>query len=334
MFYRRSTPRTRKRLILTVLTIILSIFSAILSVSCNLTDHDLTGNAFGSYFSIEYTGENRDDELRSVIDLLDHNFDTDGNGDVAKINSAPVNSAVTVNEYTFAALTLAFEVAEASGEAFTPAAFPLTELWGFAPNNFTGTATSVPSAERVSEVLNVVGIRHFSLDKANSTVTKLTDGAKLDLGGIGKGFAAETVRNMLGDKAKVIDFGATFYISDPVKVSIQNPRGDDLIASATVSHSSVATSGDYQRYYIFDGVRYHHIMGINGYPSGYGAADPVISATVTSPNAAISDALSTAAMVLGNTVELETLLNKYNATAVLFTASAHYYIGDTPFIIN
>ena len=146
--------------------------------------------------------------------------------------------------------------------------------------------------------------------------------------------AADTVKEVLGDDATAIDFGATLYLTDEAKVYIQNPRSNDFVASATISDLSVATSGDYQRYYFFDGVRYHHVIGRDGYPAGIFDGDPVVSATITSPSAAVSDALSTAAMVLGNTDTLKALLDKYDAAAVLITESGRYVVGDSPFVFE
>ena len=330
MLYRRSASRTYKGVILIAFAVILSILIPIFSASCNARTHTLTGNAFGSYYSVEYMGDNRDDELRELISALDEAFAVNGSGDIASINASPVGKSVKVNSYTFRALTLAFEIACASDEAFTPAAYPLTELWAFAPDNYIGAANSIPSEESVGRTLKTVGTEHFALGD-EQTVTKLTDGAGLDLGGIGKGFAADEVSELLGEDLLVADFGATFRVTAPVKISIQNPRGSNLVAEATVSYSSVATSGDYQRFYVVDGVRYNHIMGRDGYPAGHFSEDPVISATVTSPSAALSDALSTAAMVLGNSDELSRLLEKYDASCVLFTETERFTVGNAPF---
>lgn len=334
MLYRRSASRARKRItapVAAILSVIIAVTVAATCVACNTRDHVLTGTAFGSYYSIEYTGEDRDEHLKTLISELNDDFDVTGSGDIATINAASANTPVPVSDLTFKALSLAFGIAADSDSAFDPTVYPLTELWGFAPEDYTGTATSVPSDEQISLTLESVGTDLFVLNEADKTVTKLKDGAELDVGGIGKGFAADEVFELLGEDLLVADFGATFRVTAPVKISIQNPRGSNLVAEATVSYSSVATSGDYQRFYVVDGVRYNHIMGRDGYPAGHFSEDPVISATVTSPSAALSDALSTAAMVLGNSDELSRLLEKYDASCVLFTETERFTVGNTPF---
>ena len=337
MLYRRTTPRTRKRItapVAAILSVIIAVTVAATCVACNTRDHVLTGTAFGSYYSIEYTGEDRDEQLKTLISELNDDFDVTGSGDIAAINATSANTPVPVSDLTFKALSLAFGIAADSDSAFDPTVYPLTELWGFAPEDYTGTATSVPSDEQISLTLESVGTDLFVLNEADKTVTKLKDGAELDVGGIGKGFAADTVKEVLGDDATAIDFGATLYLTDEAKVYIQNPKSNDFVASATISDLSVATSGDYQRYYFFDGVRYHHVIGRDGYPAGIFDGDPVVSATITSPSAAVSDALSTAAMVLGNTDTLKALLDKYDAAAVLITESGRYVVGDSPFVFE
>ena len=261
---------------------------------------------------------------------VDLNFAAEGTGDIGKINAAPKGEPVKVGETTFALLELAFEISEKSGGAFNPAAFPLTELWRFSPSNYIGAASSIPDPEDIAEALNVSSVSLFRLDKTALTVTKLVDGAALDAGAIGKGFAADRLFEIIGGSG-IVDAGGTFRVSEPVKMYIQNPRGSDYVAEATLSNIAVATSGDYQRYYFVDGKRIHHILAPDGYPAGYFSEDPVVSVTVTGGSAAVCDALSTALMVTGYSPEAAELTAYYECQALLFTETGYYEIGDSPF---
>lgn len=287
----------------------------------------------GSYYSVEYSGKNVDDEIKEFMSKADSDFSATGTGDIGRINAAPAGEAVSVSETTFALLKLAFEISEKSGGAFNPAAFPLTELWRFSPSNFIGAASSIPSPEDIAEALKLSSVSLFRLDESDHTVTKLVDGAALDAGAIGKGFAADRLFELIGGSG-IVDAGATFRVSEPVKMYIQNPRGSDYVAEATLSNVAVATSGDYQRYYFVDGKRIHHILAPDGYPAGYFSEDPVVSVTVTGESAAVCDALSTALMVIGYAPEAVELTNYYSCQAILFTETGYYEIGDSPFEVT
>lgn len=331
MLYRRSASRTRKRIKLTALALaIISVaFIAATLSGCNATK-TVAGTALGSYYSVEYTGKNVDDQIKAFMADVDLNFAAEGTGDIGKINAAPAGEPVKIGETTFALIELAFEISEKSGGAFNPAAFPLTELWHFSPSNYIGAASSIPDAEDIAETLKISSVAMFSLDKTALTVTKLVDGAALDAGAIGKGFAADRIFEIIGGSG-IVDAGGTFRVSEPVKMYIQNPRGSDYVAEATVSNIAVATSGDYQRYYFVDGKRIHHIIAADGYPAGYFSEDPVVAVTVTGASAAICDALSTALMVTGYSPEAAELTAYYECQALLFTETGYYEIGDSPF---
>lgn len=334
MLHRRRTSRTRKGITATalILLLIFSALSAALLSGCN-SKRTVTGIALGSYYSVEYTGKNSDKEIEALMSVLDADFAAEGTGDIGKINAAPVGEPVKVDEYTFAALKLAFGISTNSSGAFNPAAFPLTKLWRFAPSVYTGTASSLPDAADIEKAVLISSVSCFRLNEADFSVTKLVEGAMLDLGAIGKGFAADRLFEIIDGKG-IADAGATFRVSEPVKMYIQNPRGSDYVAEATVSNIAVSTGGDYQRYYFVDGKRIHHIMGKDGYPAGYFSENPVVSVTVTGESAAICDALSTALMVTGYCPEAEALLELYGCQALLFTEMGYYEIGDSPFEVT
>lgn len=334
MLHRRSPSRTRKRIKATALLIAavtVALISATLS-GCNRASV-ATGTALGSYYSVEYSGKNVDAEIKEFMSKADSDFSATGTGDIGRINAAPAGEAVSVSETTFALLKLAFDISEKSGGAFNPAAFPLTELWHFSPSNYIGAASSIPSPEDIAEALKLSSVSLFRLDESDHTVTKLVDGAALDAGAIGKGFAADRLFELIGGSG-IVDAGATFRVSEPVKMYIQNPRGSDYVAEATLSNVAVATSGDYQRYYFVDGKRIHHILAPDGYPAGYFSEDPVVSITVTGESAAVCDALSTALMVIGYAPEAVELTNYYSCQAILFTETGYYEIGDSPFEVT
>ncbi|WP_448535358.1 FAD:protein FMN transferase [Pseudothermotoga sp.] len=221
---------------------------------------------------------------------------------VSKINNS--NDWIDIDEETFVLLDAAVRFSRLTDGAFDPTLGELIRLWGFdkiaekVPNR-------VPTPEEIGEVLKRVGVNKLELDFQRRRV-RLIDGAKLDLGGIAKGYALDRAYQV----AKEVDKDCTGFVeaggdirilgpkfgSRPWVVGVRDPRkSDSAIAYLYLTSGAVATSGDYERYFEVEGVRYHHILDPKtGFPSR-GA----ISVTVVADNAVTADALSTAGFVMG-----------------------------------
>ena len=194
-----------------------------------------------------------------------------------------------------------FELTEG---CYDPSVYPLVELWGFAAGEFlpgTPPEGGIPSQDEIDAALALVGFdRAFSLDPNALTVTKLIEGAKLDLGGIAKGYAAQLALMVRFD---ICNVGGNISVGkEKAVIGVPAPRETETgSASWLFSFNAdygacISTSGDYERYYIVDGVRYHHIIDTHtGYPASSGTA----SVTVVSKDGAFADAFATAAIVGG-----------------------------------
>ena len=162
---------------------------------------------------------------------------------------------------------------------------------------------------------------------ANESVSSIYIGDKctLDLGAVGKGIACDVVQDYLKKQKKVsgavIAVGGSILLygskadSSNWNVAVQNPRGQDGEAMGVLSLSgttNVSTSGDYEKYFMQDGKRYHHILDPS---SGYPADSGLISVTIVSDSGLLSDGLSTACFVLGKE-KGEKLLETYGAEGV------------------
>ena len=161
----------------------------------------------------------------------------------------------------------------------------------------------------------------------NESVSSLYIGDKctLDLGAVGKGIACDVVQDYLKKQKKVS--GAVIAVGGSIllygskeggsnwNVAVQNPRGQDGEAMGVLSLSgttNVSTSGDYEKYFMQDGKRYHHILDpLTGYPADSG----LISVTIVSNSGLLSDGLSTACFVLGKE-KGEKLLETYGAEGI------------------
>lgn len=161
----------------------------------------------------------------------------------------------------------------------------------------------------------------------NESVSSIYIGDKctLDLGAVGKGIACDVVQDYLKKQKEVS--GAVIAVGGSIllygskadgsdwNVAVQNPRGQDGEAMGVLSLSgttNVSTSGDYEKYFMQDGKRYHHILDPS---TGYPADSGLISATIVSDSGLLSDGLSTACFVLGKE-KGEKLLETYGAEGV------------------
>jgi thiamine biosynthesis lipoprotein len=163
-----------------------------------------------------------------------------------------------------------------------------------------------PTEAAIDEALPAVNYRHVLLDRAHTTVRFSQPGVRIDLGGIAKGHSVDraiAILESLGiSHAAVSAGGDTRIIGDrfgkPWIIGIRNPRAADpdaVITRIPLVDAAVSTSGDYERFFVENGVRYHHIID----PKTGHSASKVLSATIIGPTATRTDGLSKTAFVLG-----------------------------------
>lgn len=213
--------------------------------------------------------------------------------EIAKLNA----SGACENAETLEVLARALEIARRTRGAYDPTVYPLMQLWGFGTEG-----TKVPQEEEISQTLARVGYEKLPAVKAPY---RLPDGMAVDLGGIGKGFAAATVRRCLQDQgigSAVLSLGGnvTLLGSKPDgsawTVGLQDPDTDGCFGYVSARDVSVVTSGGYQRYFEENGKRYWHILDAK---TGWPAETGLSSVTVVSADDTLADGLSTALFVMG-----------------------------------
>ncbi|MBQ6921854.1 MAG: FAD:protein FMN transferase [Clostridia bacterium] len=177
---------------------------------------------------------------------------------------------------------------------FDVAVYPLTELWRFAPD-FPAADFVPPEKNAVTDCLLSVGSDKF--DVTDDFVSKTVDGAKLDFGGALKGYAAETVGKILKDAGAKGGYvscgGSSHYLISTDTLSIVHPRkeGNIITVKEKLTDRAASTSGDYEKYYSYNGKTYSHIIDPT---TGVTAETGIASATVIAKNGLKSDALTTA----------------------------------------
>jgi thiamine biosynthesis lipoprotein len=198
-------------------------------------------------------------------------------------------------------LQTAQTVATASDGAFDPTVLALTELWSF------DTGGRLPGESEIEQARSKVDFSKVSID-SNGRV-ELGGGVRFDLGGIAKGAVVDLTADYLTEQGYedfLIDAGGDILVSGlkqgrtPWRIAIRHPRDSQAVAGVLSfgqkgKRIAVVTSGDYERYFELEGVRYHHILDAR---SGYPARE-LVSVTVLAPTCALADALSTAVFVVG-----------------------------------
>ena len=319
-----------------VILIAITALSLFILTSCK---GNAEGFVFGTYYSYDYEGYLSRSEMGKIeavaadIDAaLSVSYE---NSLVYALNASGAGGKITLNTYAEEVYLLSSEIYAACDGAFNPASFPLTELWKFSPDTFIGAAESVPSEEEIAAALALSDFSFFTYDAAERTLTKSAAGAKIDFGAVAKGYAADKVFEALiacDVKNAVVDIGGTIRSSDEIELYVADPRNRGYAARVMLDGKAVSTSGDYQRCYFIDGVRYHHIMDKTGHPAGLGDPNAPISVTIVGYSAAVCDALSTAVMVLGYEASVP-LVTGYGCSALIITETGYYTIGEEVFEI-
>lgn len=187
-------------------------------------------------------------------------------------------------------------VSQKSDGAFDPTVFPLIKLWGFDKG-----AHYLPKENEIKEVLHKVGYRSLLKDKKGDLKRPIS--RSLDMSGIAKGYGLYEAMRALkekGIKNALIDAGGDIYSvgqknNQDWRVGIQDPDKNGPQIWFNSREEAVATSGDYQRYFIKGGIRYHHLLN----PGTGQPAMGVRSVTAVHPDPVLADAWSTAIFVLG-----------------------------------
>ena len=222
--------------------------------------------------------------------------------EVARLNENAGRGYVPLSEDTYGLLSRCAAFGEASGGAFDVTIAPLTAEWGV-----TSGHPQVPSDARIDELRTLVGYRDILLDPADRSAMLRREGQAVDVGGVAKGYACDAARRVAreyGVDSGYISIGGNIMAmgakpdGEPLKFGVRDPRGggNDYIAVVTLSDTTMATSGDYERYFERDGVRYHHILDPK---TGFPVETDAAGATVVARRSIDAEGYSTTLLALG-----------------------------------
>ncbi|MFP4205601.1 MAG: FAD:protein FMN transferase [Spirochaetaceae bacterium] len=224
------------------------------------------------------------------------------NTELLEVNRNAGGRPVRVSEDTFHVVERALEYSRLSEGAFDVSIGPLVKLWGIGTER-----AGVPEQEKIEEILPRVDYSLVELDPEEQTIRLPDEGMALDVGAIAKGYAADEAARILteaGVEHALLDFGGNIITvghkpdGSPWKIGIQNPLEERGRFLGIVENGpmTVVTSGDYERNFEENDVRYHHIIdGDTGKPARTGLS----SVTILTEDSTEADALSTALYVMG-----------------------------------
>ena len=222
--------------------------------------------------------------------------------DIQKLNAAAGKQPVPVAAELRELLKTAHQVSDWTNGKFDVTFGVMSGLWKF---DYQNKDDSIPDRNEVARRRKLINYHDLKIDEQAGTAFLLREGMAANLGGIGKGYAVDRARDILrtsGFHDFMIQFGGDVYVSGhkgdrPWRLGIQDPRGpeDHIFAAMDLSDSTFSTSGDYERFFIKDGRRYHHIID----PA---TGDPSVgcrSVTIVTGSATIADGLSTGVFIMG-----------------------------------
>lgn len=237
----------------------------------------------------------------------------------------------TRDEDIFNMIKTAKMVSKDTNGAFDITVKPLVDLW-----NIKGGGP-VPNNEEITNRLSSISNADVQVDLEKRDVFFANSDTKIDLGGIAKGYVADVISDILvqnGINSAIIDLGGNVRTIGKKKgkvwrIGIQDPdsvRGE-YFGILDISDKCVVTSGAYERYFIEDGKKYHHIIDPR---TGYPADSDITSVSIIADDGAKADALSTAVYVMGLEKGVE-LLNsdKYKDIGYIITDNNHrVYVSE------
>ncbi len=217
--------------------------------------------------------------------------------EISMVNREAAAAPVRVSAELLSLVERSLELSVRTGGAFDITFDSLGQYYDF-------RAGRHPDEALIRETLPAVNYRHVEIDVAASSIRFTRPGTRINLGGIGKGYACERVIALL--KAAGVEHalanagGDTRLLGDrrgkPWMVGIRDPDdGQRWLTRLALMDEAISTSGDYERYFEEDGVRYHHILD----PKSGRSAGGIRSVTVIGPDATLTDALSTSLFILG-----------------------------------
>jgi thiamine biosynthesis lipoprotein len=246
--------------------------------------------------------------------------------ELARLNASAQQQPFATSEELFSLIRGSLDFSEMTGGAFDITFASV----GFLYDYRNRTRPDETQREKATALINY---RKLVLDHHSATIAFSKPGMRIDLGGIAKGYAVDRCISLLQElgvkQALVTAGGDSRMIGErwgrPWSIGVRDPRNEDKLAAVIpLQDVAVSTSGDYQRYFEEDGIRYHHIIN----PRSGDSARALQSVTIIGPDATTTDALSTGVFVMGLESGLELINRMPDIDAILVDQKGQLHYSD------
>lgn len=259
-----------------------------------------TENLMGTAVTLKATGKNSkvavDESFEKIFELVEK-----VKVDIKNLNDNAGNGKfIKISPEVFEMLEMSQKYSALTDGAFDVTVGAAVDLWKVARKN-----KILPAETEIETVKNFVGYKHLHLDKKNTSAMLDTAGVKINLGGVGKGYGADIAKKIFikyGIKDGLIDFGtSTIVVFGKKRIGLKNPRGNEMNKVIELQDATISTSGDYEKYFVIDNKRYHHIIDPKKCtPTDNGIVSVSVAVSNDVENSAtIADILSTSIFILG-----------------------------------
>lgn len=288
-------------------------FDTIVTVSFYSEDEQIAEQAVSACFE-------RIEQLELIFSA------TNENSELYRLNNSACNNPVKVSDELFDCIQKTFEYGEITNNSLDISIGGLIELWA------VGTDKAAVPAQADIDALLGVSRESIVLDTENQTV-KFTDSrVKINLGAVAKGYAAAELLEIACqyEVYGIIDLGGSITVvgtkpEGGFTVGITDPADtEQLIGTVVLADRTVATSGDYQRYFTQDDKQYHHILDST---TGYPAESDISGVTIICVEPLLADFLSTTVFIMGSENGLELINGMDGAEAIIVKTSGEILLS-------
>jgi len=271
------------------------------------TYDNFAGFVQGTTYSMvfENNGKLNPQDLKSEVEKILHDFDMSlslyvDSSIVSRVNR---NEDAIPDKYFTEAFNKSAEITELTEGAFDITVGPLVKAWGFGPDSQKNFSES-----KRDSLLKLVGMDKVKIE--DGKVLKDDPGINLDFNAIAQGYSVDVISDFFngrGIKSFLIEIGGEVRVKGDKqgvlwRIGIDRPEdnnnlpGNDLQAVISLKDRSLATSGNYRKFYVENGIKYSHTIDPR---TGYPARNKLLSATIIANDCATADGIATACMVMG-----------------------------------
>lgn len=250
--------------------------------------------------------------------------------EIDEVNASAGIHAVKVSEDTFYTVKKGLEYSNISKGRYDITVGPLVKVWGIGTDK-----AKVPSLDEISASKRYINYKDVIMDDIAKTIMLKNKGMIIDLGGIAKGYAADEVAKVLKDngvKHAIINLGGNVLTIDANpngnlwRIGVQNPfseeRGES-IGTIEVRDKTVTTAGIYERYFEYNGKKYHHILDID---TGFPVENELAGVTIITNSSTEGDGIDTAILLMGLEKGMEFVENQKDIEAIFVTKNKEIYL--------